>query len=142
MHLRFVAAVAAVLFSSAIARADSFSYDFSNTLFNDAFTYVSPVLFTADAQFQADTCSIGGVSRTCTISLVLSNEALAIVSLTGTASFNSLGPDFFTLGTHSIRENTLTISQISAVAPEPSSMVLLGTGALALLTRSRRRFLR
>jgi hypothetical protein len=59
----------------------------------------------------------------------------------GTLSLSSFPANFFTVGTHTSNEGTLTITDVPSVAetPEPSSLAFLGTGVLRVAGMIRRR---
>ncbi len=146
MRLRLLVAVA-TLSSFAVARADSYSYDFSDTADNWQFTYTSQTLITESAYQTPDTCTIVGEPRSCDFKFYFANgpypnsievEYFYIGFIP--QHFYDVGPDFFTVGTHTTGTTTLSISRVPSPTPEPSGLALLGTGVAGLIGLARRRF--
>jgi hypothetical protein len=137
--------------------ADTFDYNYTATANGTTFaaTYASPTLLTTTTFLSAGspglTCTVtNSFSPTCeeVIFAVLSNTIVIDYTqvIFGSPFFPELddpgSAGLFTVGTHSTTYGTLTITDVPAVAatPEPSSIMLMGTGLLSLAGIARRRF--
>jgi hypothetical protein len=135
---------ALVLAASTLAtHADTFTYDFSALSSPDAFTYVSPVLITTETIFTPLTCVIQEIQDCSKVDINPTVEEITISNTAGRFNEYLLPPSFIMLGTQSISDVTLTVTDNpdpTDLAPEPSSIALLGTGMLSLAGVVRRRF--
>jgi hypothetical protein len=142
---------AALLLASLAAHADTYDYTFHDS---DAgttyFTYDSPVLITTDTRVTPLTCEVdSNILGACTTVEInpTGGEVLISTARYGVVLDNfGLPQSFFQVGDHSSGGSTLDIVDVpsasSSVTPEPSGLVLLGTGALGLAGSLRRRLLR
>jgi hypothetical protein len=142
LSTRFFTAVAILAASAIPACADTFTYDFSDTLFSTSFTYTSPVLISTLTTVVPTMCSIGDSACT-TVEFDPADLYLQINSVPGGEHNYSAysGFDLFNVGVHDYgRITMIVIDNPAAVTPEPSTFVLLGTGLLGAIGACRRRF--
>ncbi len=144
MRFTHLLAFAAALSTGAVARADTFHYDYTyqNQTSTFGFTYDSPNLITTDETVTPSTCQLyttcASVSIDPTESEIIFNNSFG-----GTLTLNNLPANFFTLGQHvytSTGTNTISITDVpAAVTPEPSALLLVSTGLLSVAVSLRRR---
>ena len=115
MRLATQALATSLLFLIAAARADTFSYNFSNTSDGTSFTYTSLGLITVDTSITPTFCITYG--EACSMTNVNLNQGNIFVADThgDTSTYGALPPSFFTVGTHVANNgsSTLTITDIS-----------------------------
>jgi hypothetical protein len=131
------------------ARADTFSYTYAEgNLGHDAFTYTSPTHILTTTTFTPTTCTVqnGQACSTVSFDIAGSDSSLTInVAGGGADVLSGLPASFFTnIGVNtafSPNTVTLTVVEIPSSVPEPSSLLLLVTGALGLAGAAHRKLL-
>jgi hypothetical protein len=153
-HILFALVLLSSFATSAIAHADTFHYEFNAATSGGFFTYNSPTLITTATTFVPLTCFDFGESCTTVmidpeLHVIHLNLIPALPNNYPYSEYGGASAEFYTLGFHSIPEfASMEITQFSnepdvpsAVAPEPASFVLIGTGLLSAAGMLRRRYL-
>jgi hypothetical protein len=150
MRIRLaILASALVLAYPSTLLADTYEYQFSAPINNDTqFTFFTNALITSETIVTPTSCSynLGGGTIDCNaIDADAFNQGDFFLEPTETynnAEELITGFSFTELGTQSNPVNSLTITDIPTPTPEPSSILLLATGALLMTGIARRRFAR
>ncbi len=146
---RLLAILATLLAATTLAaHADTFTYSYYQDAQN-YFTLTTSTLVKSTTTFKSNiACSAGGYNQCTGVYVDLLNDA---IGWTGFFPPQPFGPgyfasvaipaaDFLAPGTYNVSGHTFSITDTpSSVTPEPSSLILAGTGILAMVGAARRR---